>query len=240
MFFFYFSDVSNARWLPAKAAFIQAPGLSFSETIESEENLPKSSSHTYSRYEMKPFLSTARSLYTSTVSRSLSVDSGYPDKKDHDFYFDSLQSDKPTLHLRRYSFQGFDATTKPRQPTSLHSCSFSTPDFRPTPSVTEHTKPVTNSLPSSIYPVNTSSHLYSHPSPLTTILDSRPSTDGTSCVTSNHATSFPSRLQSFQNGRENVDLTSDDLRGRMVSYKASNGNILKKTVFPQCQCRASE
>jgi len=238
----FFSDLSNTRWLPAKAASIQAGGLDFPETLQNENKLPQSSNDSF--HEMKPYFSTvSSSSFVNTLSRSISVDSGYPDKKDTNFQFDSSESTKPSVSLRRYSFQGLEAFKTDQKPTISCEKSFSTPAFLlpMSCSVTKDTKPTfASSFSAGPFPVNyqhaSTANVYTDRKLVTTEANKFNLAKSSRCTFPNSAASYPDSQQSLQNNRQISELTSDDLRGRMVSHLAANGNVLKKTMFPQCQC----
>ena len=209
--------------MPAKAASVQAQCLNVQEATKS--NLPQDDSAFCSNREVN--CNPAVANHTYTLNRSLSVDSGHPDKPDSTEFYSTANARK-VLPLRRYSFQGLEANKKVERIETSPDKLFSAPFFpyAPTSCAARDKKSVSaNTVPAPV-PVYSAAAV------------AKRSSSVDACRSS--LASYPFYHRPYLRELKNKKLTSDDLRGRVISYAAANGNILKKTVFPECQCLEGE
>ena len=220
---FFFSDSSNSCWLPVKAASNQASSLHTSGTFLTAKfnSLPHSmclnrETRSTNSLSVISTLTPSRPPVKASL-RSLSVDASYSERID----CDEDGRAKQTLSLRRYSFQGLEQSQKICRNTTSSSFSRSISNA---PFKDKVDKPTSYFWKS---PSTTTSSTSMHTSGGTMTADST--------AFSNKLLS-PSGFLPQSNALATTMLTTDDLRGRTVSYEASNGSMLKKTLFPQCNC----
>ena len=216
----YFSDNSELHKSPTKAASSsQAFGLIINKTFAKSKKinqLPHSTDvcanrcrNCTSRCFCRP--ATADHVTSSpTALRSLSFD------------YDYLDENEPvnrTISARRYSYQGFQE--KPPKVFRVKSPY----KFFSTPQTTRDTTRAVSTTPLA------STHRYEEPARSAVSSQQVPDAN---ILFAYDSWRSPAALSDTPN--QEGSLTSDDLRGRVISFKSANGNVTKKIVFPSCTC----
>lgn len=208
---------------PVKAASNQASSLKeISQINKILNNLPHDPNQVCSQNFTPPHQPTSSAK--PCKSRSLSVDSGFPEKHSHKSDFS--KSVKRTVPLRRYSHEKTNAVDSLNKKIILKSKSLSTLP----PSVYHQSKNDSKQLV-----VEVSVDLCQNkPKKSSLKYTEFPNLAPVSSADISHL-NFPANSL-----RSPTTPNSDDLRGRVGSHRNANGAIVKKTVFPQCDCFKGE
>nr|XP_002125458.3 uncharacterized protein LOC100181878 [Ciona intestinalis] len=239
---------TNSNLLPAEAAVTSR--CSTSSIISNEarsHNLPQLQATTCNG---GPIHTSLRRAFTapnfssrrSPVSRSHSADCCTPDS---DTGLDStLETTKKKVLLRRYSSQGIGAlenivravTPQPSSTNTLPTQRLPLPPnhiSRILPNFIPATKcepfPLPTQFPTPSYPTPT--FMPSFETPPRTPLGCTPRSTSYESTSSTKQPTFAPELLATPG-----KLSSDELRGRAVTYKGTNGVETKKHIFPRCTC----
>ena len=223
---------------PIKAALSQASSLKQINALsisKSLNNLPQEKDRFHSKFTNStltnqqvntPYLPPAK-------SRSLSLDSGFPEKPEEESGF--LRPSKKPVPLRRYSHQ------EPAASDSLRRKVLSKGKTSSLPSILSPTAYQLNKNARQIVVEVTVDAASNRSRKIAASLPDFSTAAPTSSFESPIIGDLPLNYLNKSNISASLknfseSLSSDDLRGRVISFKNSNGSIVKKTVFPQCNC----